>query len=204
MHGGFATFDTIVDVPFVARHSTRSREEVRATLGLPSDQPLVLPSFGGYGVNGLDLERLDCRIDYGVVVTLESNAAWPQALPAGVHAIRESDLYQSGLRYEDLVAACDVVATKPGYGIISECIANRTAMLYTSRGNFVEYGVLVAEMGRYLRCGFIEQDEVFSGRWLRALDQIMASAPPPERPATNGADVIARSISLMAPAGKLP
>ena len=30
--------------------------------------------------------------------------------------------------------AADVVVTKPGYGIISECIANDTAILYTSRG----------------------------------------------------------------------
>ena len=29
--------------------------------------------------------------------------------------------------------------TKPGYGIISECVANGTAILYTSRGRFAEY-----------------------------------------------------------------
>ena len=53
---------------------------------------------------------------------------------------------------EDLVRAADVVVTKPGYGIISEAIANDAALLYTSRGRFVEYDVLVKEMPRYLRC----------------------------------------------------
>ena len=38
----------------------------------------------------------------------------------------------------------DVVVTKPGYGIISECLANDTALLYTDRGHFIEYDVLVA------------------------------------------------------------
>ena len=52
-------------------------------------------------------------------------------------------LYAHGLRYEDVVGAVDVVITKPGYGIISECVANDTALLYTSRGHFVEYDVLV-------------------------------------------------------------
>ena len=37
-------------------------------------------------------------------------------------------IYEAGLRYEDLVQAVDVVFTKPGYGIISECIANDTAI----------------------------------------------------------------------------
>ena len=56
----------------------------------------------------------------------------------------------------------DVVATKPGYGIIAECIANETALLYTSRGHFVEYDVMVREMPRYLRCGFISNEELYA------------------------------------------
>ena len=39
--------------------------------------------------------------------------------------------------------AADVVVTKPGYGIIAECLANDTAIVYTSRGEFAEYDVLV-------------------------------------------------------------
>ena len=103
------------------------------------------------------------------------------------------------MRYEDLVAACDVVATKPGYGIIAEAIANDTAMLYTSRGHFVEYDVLVREMPRYLRCGYIDHDALFAGQWRRVLDDILAAPPAPERPATNGAAVIAAMIGERVP-----
>jgi hypothetical protein len=91
----------------------------------------------------------------------------------------------------------DVVLTKPGYGIISECIANDTAMLYTSRGNFVEYDVLVREMPRYLRCAFIGHDDLFAGRWQDALDRVRAMPPPPERPATDGAATAASWITLL-------
>ena len=65
------------------------------------------------------------------------------AVPHGVHVVAEEHLYGAGLRYEDLVHAVDVVLTKPGYGIIADCVANGTAMLYTSRGRFVEYDVMV-------------------------------------------------------------
>ena len=53
-----------------------------------------------------------------------------------------------------------MVATKPGYGIIAECVANDTAILYTSRGRFVEYDVMVQEMPRYLRCAFISNEDL--------------------------------------------
>ena len=40
---------------------------------------------------------------------------------------------------------------------MSECVANRTPLLYTSRGVFREYDLFVSEMPRYLRCRFIDQ-----------------------------------------------
>ena len=103
----------------------------------------------------------------------------------------EAGVYASGLRYEDLVAAVDVVVTKPGYGIIAECIANDTAILYTTRGRFPEYEVLVTEMPRFTRCAFIDQNDLRAGRWAEHLDKLLAQAAPPERPATTGADIIA-------------
>jgi hypothetical protein len=181
-------------VPFIARHARHGRDDVRRTLRLPLDQPLVLSSFGGYGVSGFDATALDCLSAYGVVITHRDASDELTGAPAGVHQLSESRLYGTGLRYEDLVAACDVVATKPGYGIVAECIANETAVLYTSRGHFVEYDVLVDAMPRYLTCGFIGHGDLFAGRWRAALDRVTASPPPPERPPTNGADVIAEMI----------
>jgi L-arabinokinase len=196
MHGGFATFDTIVDTPFVARHATHSREEVRKRLGLPVSLPLVLSSFGGYGVQGLDdLAVLDCLDSYGVVVTSRDDLEASSTARKGVLPVSESRLYGGGLRYEDLVAACDVVATKPGYGIISECIANQVAIMYTSRGQFAEYDVLVSELPRYLRSGYIDHEALFAGRWRATLDRILSAPPPPEQPRTNGAQQIAEMIS---------
>lgn len=194
MHGGFETFTAIDDVPFVARHASRDPQNVRALLGLPLDAPLVLSSFGGYGVSGLDVSTLDCLETYGVVITTRGDSVGT-ALPTGVFEVSEPVLYDSGIRYEDLVRACDVVATKPGYGIIAECIANGTAMLYTSRGRFAEYDVLVAEMPRYLRCGFVDHDALFAGRWRTTLDRIVAQPAPPEAPRTDGASVVASAIA---------
>jgi hypothetical protein len=177
MHGGFETFDTIVDTPFVARHATHEPAETRRRLGLPPDRRLVLPSFGGYGVAGIDLTSLDL------------DPSWHAVL------VPDAAIYEAGLRYEDVVRAVDVVLTKPGYGIISECIANDTALVYTSRGRFAEYDVLVREMPRYLRCAFLENDALLGGRWRAALEAVVGAPAPRENPRTDGADVIADMIA---------
>jgi len=103
----------------------------------------------------------------------------------------ETALYARGIRYEDLVAAADIVVTKPGFGIIAECVANDTAMVYTSRGHFAEYDVMVREMPRVLRCHYLEQADFFAGRWREALDAVLDQPPPPDRPAVNGAEIVA-------------
>ena len=112
----------------------------------------------------------------------------------GLLTLSEQQIYDNGLRYEDLVRAADVVVTKPGYGIISEAIANGAALLYTSRGQFVEYDVLVREMPRYLRAEFLEQKRLLSGDWSEALERLLSQAPPPEKPALNGAEAAAEEI----------
>ena len=97
----------------------------------------------------------------------------------------------AGLRYEDLVAAADVVVSKPGYGIVSECAANGTALLYTSRGPFAEYDVMLAEMPRMLRCRYLAPEDLVAGDWKEAIEALLAQPPPPERPRVDGASVAA-------------
>jgi hypothetical protein len=193
MHGGFSAFEHIVDVPFVARHARHGREETRAAFGLPLERPLALSSFGGYGVDGLDLARLDCLDTWAVVVTGRPDAV----LPDGMHLIEDSEIYARGFRYEDLVHAADVVLTKPGYGIVSECLANQTAMVYTSRGRFAEYPVIVAAMQEILRSAYLSHDDLFAGRWRIALDAALCAPAPPRNPATNGAAVVAAMIESL-------
>jgi UDP-N-acetylglucosamine:LPS N-acetylglucosamine transferase len=111
--------------------------------------------------------------------------------------LAEDAFLTGSFRYEDLVAASDVVVTKPGYGIIAECIASATPMLYTSRGHFREYELLVREMPKYLRCQFISQPDLFAGRWRSALEALVAQPAPKHEIATNGADVVAHEIVEM-------
>jgi hypothetical protein len=195
MSGSFETFAQIVDVPLVARHSRRDPAEVRRHLGLPLDRPVALSSFGGFGVRGLPLDRVDC-LDRCTVVAAEATVTRSESTvdrTGSVVCLADGELYDAGYRYEDLVAAADVVITKPGFGIIAECAANATAIVYTSRGRFREYDVLVREMPRYVRSEFLSQEDVLAGRWAAAIDRVLAKPTPPP-PRTDGATVVADLI----------
>jgi L-arabinokinase len=190
--GGFDVFPVVRHVPLVARRPTKSRSAARAHFGLPSTGRVALLSFGGYGMPALDLATIDCRPEWTIVTTDRSTPR-----PAAGIVFLSDAAFGAGFRYEDLVSAVDVVVTKPGYGIIAECIASRTPMLYTARGAFREYDVLVSAMPRVLRCRFISAEDLLTGRWREALEAVLSLPDPPETMAVNGADVVADVLSGM-------
>jgi L-arabinokinase len=200
MSGGFESFSNVKDIPFIARHASKTREEVAKTLKLPTEKPFVLASFGGYGLQSLDTDVLAKFKKYTVLQTANvpmSRARSAAALTdkkGSLITINEEAMYDAGIRYEDLVGASEAVVSKPGYGIISEAIANDAALLYTSRGHFPEYEILVEEMPKYLRNAFISQDDLFAGKWETHIDKLLAQPKIKKKPETNGADVAAEIL----------
>ena len=198
MSGGFESFSNVKDIPFIARHATRTREEVcktaQAAVGKAARPLLVrrLRPAGARHRSAGEVQEVHGRI------TVErrrwaARARRRRRPSAGARSsrINEEAMYDAGVRYEDLVGAAEAVVTKPGYGIISECIANDAAMLYTSRGHFPEYDVLVEEMPKYVRSAFISQEDLFAGKWESHLDKLLAQPKPKKKADTSGADVAA-------------
>ena len=197
--GGMEIFAKVTRLPLVARRPTRSRDETRAYFGIAPGKPAALLSFGGYGLPDLDLTAIDARGEWTFVTTDRSSAGGPANIEDVLY-VEERAFIDSGFRYEDLVAAVDAVVTKPGYGIIAECIVSATPMLYTSRGDFREYDLLVREMPRFLRSRFISQRDLFAGTFRSGLIGLLAQPAPPEQMAADGADVAAGILSAWLPA----
>lgn len=184
--GDMSAFPRRERVPLVARRPRVGREEARRRLGLP-DARLALVSFGGIGLPALDLGTLA-----GDGWQLLTAAEWPAA-SQGVFVVERSDLAALGLGYLDLVAAADVVVTKPGYGIVSDAIGAGTRMVYTERGDFPEYPILVGELPRYLPARHVSNAELREGRLRSALDAVLDEPWPPPPPL----DGAAKSAQLL-------
>lgn len=191
--GGFETMPRVRDIPLVARRSRFDRPAARAVLGLSLTRPIVLASFGGHGVN-LPFEAVVASSDFQLVLTDYETTGVSDAPADRLTVFHRGALDARGLRYEDVVAAADVVATKPGYGIVSECMANDTALLYTSRGRFAEYDVMVEEMPRVMRTRFIAQERLRAGDWASDVQALLRQPRPAEGIAFDGAEIAAREV----------
>jgi hypothetical protein len=185
--GDLSAFPRIEDLPLVARRPSVEAGEARRRLGL-GRRPAVLLSFGGIGFRGPDSQALG-RLD-AFDFLVEEPGAEP---PPNLHPVAEPRLAALGLRYEDVVAAADVVVTKPGYGIVTDAIAGRTRIVYTERGDFPEYPILAAGMPRYLPAVHASNEDVRAGRLGEGIRAVL-DQPFPELPRMDGAVVAARRI----------
>ena len=185
--GDLGAFPRREAVPMVARPQRRPREETRRLLGL-GPEPVVLVSFGGLGLPAFDPRVLEGLSDYRFV--LETDEA---DLPANVTGLSREGLEARGLWYLDVIGAADVVVTKPGYGIVTDCIAAGTRLVYTDRGDFPEYPILVAEMARYVPSAYVSNDDLRRGRLEGALERVLEEPPPPP-PRLDGAEVAAKRL----------
>lgn len=175
--GDLSAFPRRVEVGMVARRPRVGRAEARRRLGLDG-RPVALISFGGIGLPHLRREALE-RIP---------GIAW--LLPAELDGARLEAL---GLGYPDVVAAVDVVVTKPGYGIVSDAAAAGTRLVYTDRGDFPEYPVMVREMPRWVAAVHVARPDLLAGRLEGPIREVLAR-PLPTLPPLDGA---ARAADLL-------
>jgi UDP:flavonoid glycosyltransferase YjiC (YdhE family) len=184
----FPAFEHIEDVPLIARRARRPRAEVRANLGVPRDAHVVLVSFGGFNARGLDVRTLGQWGDYVFVLTP------PQSLEAGDLPPNCLGLEATPADYVSLLSACDVVVTKPGYGIVADCLANRVAVLYTDRGPFREYDVLAQALQSGGRARFAAREDLLAGQLGPHLDALLQSDAAWTDERMDGADVVAERV----------
>ena len=160
--GDLSAFPRREQVGLVARCPVLPRAESRRRLGLDA-RPAVLLSFGGVGLPALDR----------AAGAAEGGLRWLGAADV------DGRLEELGLTYPDVVHAVDVVVTKPGYGIVTDAIAAGTRVVYTERGDFPEYPILVAGMERHLACVHVGNEDLLAGRLEEPVRRVLALPVPP-------------------------
>jgi hypothetical protein len=191
-HGDLSAFPRTVDIPMVVRKPLGRPAEVRKQFGLGEDKKIVLLSFGGFDVDRLPWDRVREMEDYRFVY-------FKNTVPAEnvIHV-------PNGIApHVDIVQAVDIVMTKPGYGITSECLETDTPVVYTDRGEFPEYAKLVSALEKWGRPVYIPQKDLLSGDWKPSLDKAAELPPAAGRhPDSDGAAQAAeRIVALCQAAG---
>ncbi|MEJ2201892.1 MAG: hypothetical protein P8X63_12905 [Desulfuromonadaceae bacterium] len=186
-HPAESNIARVEDQPLVARISEVAKGEIRRRLQLPAHCRVGLISFGGFGLKEFNFSALE-QLDDWLFLTDQL----PPAAPANLRP-----LPKASCSYADLVRAADLVITKPGYGIVAECLANDTACLYTGRGDFREQALLIEGLHRYGRTLEISNDDLRNGNWRESLETLLQTPPARETLPAHGDTVIADRLAQL-------
>jgi L-arabinokinase len=175
-----------IPTPLIAGRSERDPGDTLIAIGVsPTDpRPRVLVALRG-GVPETVLRA--AAIDAGDYLLLVPGGKSILDGPPNLHIIPA----HARVRFADLVAAGDVVLSKLGYGIVSDCIASEKRLLWPRRTGFREDDVVERDGPAYLRMRELSRADFEAGRWRTELDKIMAAAPPAGMLPTDGAARVA-------------
>jgi hypothetical protein len=172
----------VTDVEPIATLGTDRRDELRRVLGLAEGDRLVMVALGG----------MPARLPM---------AAWPN-LP-GVHWLVQSDweISRSDIHpfeplrmpFIDLLASCDALLAKPGYGLFAEAACHGVPVLVLPRADWPESAALLAWLHDHGCCVEVTRDQVELGDFGDALTDLW-NLPSPIRPTPDGAATVARAL----------
>ncbi len=155
-----APFRRVEKTGLLAR-KPRSGTDIKAELGIATDEKTLLCSFGGAGEMEFDLERVCAAFD-GTVISLGA----AERASNHIQIPREID-------FSSLVAQADVFLTKPGYSSFSEAIQSGTHLIYRPRTNYPEEEILIKGIKNYPHKTELSGFGLSKNEWKRVFEPIL-------------------------------
>jgi len=165
-------FQRVIDVGPIVEEVTSNRQAIREVTDIRDHERLVVIGFGGIPLTSLPWHHVDGLQGYRFVI--------PGPVPPGTRRMVSADALPVSFRA--IMAAADVLVTKPGYASIVEAVARGTPVVYVRRYNFADEGTLVEYVHRYGRGVELSFADFSQGRWRDALMRSIMLSPPPEWP----------------------
>ena len=159
---------SVVPTPALEVKETFSLSELCSTAGLTTKQVSELESFGPFGGKGSGSSAVYAASDVAIAMSFAGHMNIELIQPNdGNPSVYKEAIDARGYGFHHWGIACtDVDAEVRRY----QAMGMEEAFLY----QLVD--VLVREMPRVLRCAFISQDDLFSGRWQHALQAAVTAA----------------------------
>ena len=157
----------VIPVEPIAEAGNDRRPELIERLGLADDDTLVLVSLGGIA-SRLPMERWP-RIDkVRWLVQRDWQVQHPDAFV----------LEEQHMRFSDLLASCDVLLTKPGYGSFAEAACCGTPVVYVARPDWPESPALVEWLERHGLCREVSRADLDAGKLASTLEEVSLTPHP--------------------------
>jgi hypothetical protein len=168
----FDGFERRVRAAPIARRGRADRAGLRKALGVPMAQRIMMVAFGGLPM-AFDTARWQLPACWSAVMLTQGTVETPTVIAAE----------RLGWNYIDLLASCDLLIAKPGYGTFAEAGFASRDTLAVPRDDWPEAPWLIDWLAQHARCATIALTDLRAGRFEAGLS---ALAMQPERIAADG------------------
>lgn len=151
----------------IAQVGVEQRSLAQSRCGASEGDKLVLVAMGG--------------IDYRLPMEKWPRLAGVRWLVPHAWNIQRDDtcaLEMMGMSFSDVLASCDAVLTKPGYGTFAEAACAGIPVLYVSRGDWPEQPYLIEWLAQHGVCGEVSAAQLHSGELEKSLQQLWQQTQP--------------------------
>ncbi len=190
--GEMRAFRRVESLPLLAMPGQARRREIAEFAVAPPDVTWLLLSFTTLEWSEEALDRVEQLHDCCFFTVLP--LAWKRKNFRAVDRER--------MPFADVVASVDAVISKPGFGIVSECIVNRKPLIYADRSDFLEYAPLETGVRKYVKHVHIPAEQLYRGELRASLDALKQAPEPAHELDAGGAAIAARRITDFLPAVK--
>jgi hypothetical protein len=181
-------FPNIEDIPLVAREGRSRRREIAALTGCDMSKKWILLSFTSLDWSEDAVRHVEEIDEYEFLTVLPLQ--WKRK---NIYAISREQF-----PFSDVIASADAVITKPGFGILSDCIINRKPIIYADRSDFLEYAILEDGIRKYLRHVHIPMAKLYGGDLRESLEEIWNRPEPGVKLPSGGDRIAAARITALA------
>ena len=135
-------------------------------------------------------------LDVALMGNLKPGKGWSRPSHADRIAAHRA-LEQLDMPFIDILASCDVLIAKPGYGSFTEAACHGLPVLYVPREDWPEAPYLTGWLHEHARALEVPRRDLETGRFADALDALLAQpARPPVQPSgiAEAADILAEQL----------
>jgi len=150
--------DNLHTVGALAMIGTNQRAKLIEQQKLGADCRFVLVSLGGVATK-IPVEQWPQFPDIVWVITWQQDVSRPDIV---AHT-------QFDISFTDLIASCDAIITKPGYGTVVEAVCNQIPILYVARQDWPEEPYLIEWLAQWGRSQQITYQQLQSGGFYEEL-----------------------------------
>ncbi len=166
-HNAMSSFKKKKQISLIGRQGVNRSLEIKAAFDVRNDKRIALIYLGEKGHQTIPWDRLEQFKQW------EFFGLYPLSQRvANYHVVDKKNI-----PYLDMIASADLVVSKIGYGVLSECLSNGTPLLYVPRKDFAEHPILEQAILHWGGGYAVEPEDYFNLQWQQVLQQVIQNDP---------------------------